>query len=366
MVKKKLLILNTDEFSYSYGGVCQFKRNMDEYLQEAFDIEYMVMPQSAFKKSKDELFSLSARIMALLPGPRRLRYMVYLWLNYIKITKADFILSHGPEGSFVASFTNVPFAHIYHGNSNPMTISKFWFGKYFRRMYDKMVERIDRTCPLVYSVGPRRNAKQKKINNPLNQNVKPIEKTKRHGFFFAGRLEAMKNVDRMITIYGKLDDSIRKDNPFYIIGYGSQEESLKALAREIKPIEGSISTENDTNVIFLGKIDTTMMLSTDVDKKVLLMASDTEGMPTAIAEAFSAGLPVVVTEVGDIPSVVRNGENGYMVPLGFTDEEYIDKIMTVLSDYERFSDNAYESSKIFNREIITKSVIQDINNLIEK
>ena len=357
---KKLLILNTDPMEYSYGGVCQFKKNMDLYLQEAFDVEYLVLPLSAFYKSENERFSMSARLVAMLPGPRRLKYLLYLFVNFRKISRVDFILSHGPEGSFVASFTNVPFAHVYHGNSNPMTISRFWFGNYFARLYDKISERIDMTCPLVYTVGPARKPNQKKINNPLNQNVAPIPIKDRSGFVFAGRLESMKNVDRLIRIYSKLPDYIKKDNPFFIIGYGTQESPLKELVEEI----------NDDiapgKVVFLGKVDTSLMLETDATKKILIMASSTEGMPTAIAEAFTVGLPVVSTAVGDIPSVVKDGVNGKLLPLDFEDCDYVDAIVRIFNDYESYAKNAEKSSIAFNRERITNKVIGDIFNIIGK
>lgn len=334
---------------YSYGGVCPFMRNMHPYLTEAFEVEYMVLPDS-WKK---------------IPGSTRIKYLVYLWLHRSRLKKYDFILAHGPEGGYIASFSGKPYSYVYHGNSNPMSISRFRIGKYFAKMYDKMFARIDATCPLVYTVGPPRNEKQKKLFNPLKQDVKPLPIEKRKGFIFAGRLEAMKNVDRLIRIYGLLSEDIRRENPFYIAGFGTQEENLKAASLQLPPVEGAVSTENKANVVFLGKVDNTKMLETDADKKILLMASSTEGMPTAIAEAFSVGVPVISTAVGDIPSVLKDGIHGRLFSLDFKDEEYVDAIMDVLNNYEQYSNAAYSQAKLFNREVITKGVIRDITELLE-
>lgn len=68
------------------------------------------------------------------------------------------------------------------------------------------------------------------------------------------------------------------------------------------------------------------MLSADRMQKVLRRASifiqhsvtaengDTEGLPVAILEAMSAGLPVVSTQHSGIPEAVTHGETGFLVP----------------------------------------------------
>jgi glycosyltransferase involved in cell wall biosynthesis len=48
------------------------------------------------------------------------------------------------------------------------------------------------------------------------------------------------------------------------------------------------------------------------------LTSENEGTPVAAIEALASGCPVVATDAGGTATVVRNGETGYIVPIGDT------------------------------------------------
>ena len=52
----------------------------------------------------------------------------------------------------------------------------------------------------------------------------------------------------------------------------------------------------------------------------LILPSGNEGTPVSAIEALAAGRPVVATRVGGVPDVVRDGEDGFLVDAGATDD----------------------------------------------
>lgn len=337
--KKKLAIVNSSSLSVSYGGVAPFIKNLDPYFQDTYDVTYIVLPQWL---QKIEFL------------PKRLVFLIYMFLQIGRIRKFDFVFSHVPEGSYAVSFSGVPYLHIFHGNFNPMSQSRFWFGKYFIPLFAFMEKRIIRTAVLKYTVGAPRPGINK-ILNPINHSIAVKPAASRSGFIFAGRLEKIKNIDRIIRVYAQLPPEIREANTLYIAGKGTQRSYLESVAVE-KGVE--------KQVVFLGSLSNDELVEADSARKILLMASSQEGFPMAIAEAFSTGVPVISTDTGDIKSFLKSDYNGFLLPIEFEEAVYVDCIKKILSDYDRFAANALESAKVFKAANVAASVIGDINKVI--
>ena len=62
---------------------------------------------------------------------------------------------------------------------------------------------------------------------------------------------------------------------------------------------------------------------------VLVLATWSEGLPMSVIEAFAAGVPVVATEVGGLPEMLRDGENGFFIA------RTVDSIVEVVSRFLR-------------------------------
>lgn len=66
---------------------------------------------------------------------------------------------------------------------------------------------------------------------------------------------------------------------------------------------------------------------------IFVLPSHTEGLPNVILEAFACSKPVVATDVGGTPEVVRQGENGVVVSAGRMDE-FAEAILDLAVDAE--------------------------------
>ena len=91
-----------------------------------------------------------------------------------------------------------------------------------------------------------------------------------------------------------------------IAGDGTERASLMRLTRELRL----------GNAEFVGRVVPDRMPALYRAADVYLNAPDIDNMPGSILEAFASGLPVVTTDAGGIPYIVRHGETGLIVPRG--------------------------------------------------
>lgn len=340
-MKLKVLILNDRDRNSGFGGQASFIKNLHPFLEKEYNLTYLTLP-GVYHQQK---------II-----PIRLLYLFRVISFLVRKRKTfDLIISHTPEASFAASLFTVPFIHIFHGNANPLSMSKFRTGKYFKWVFDRFETRVAKKAGLLYTVGEP-GKKAMKIYNPIEYiPEKILSYDERRDFIFSGRLENVKNVDVIIKRYNTLPAYIKQNNKLHLIGTGTRENNLKTLVNELNLTE---------KVIFHGLVPNEKSISLTSRSYILLMASSHEGFPMTIAESLTVGTPVISTNVGDIRSVLKDGINGYLLPANFTSEEFNERITSILSDYERFSENAVKSSCIFRADEIAGQLIAGCNEVI--
>jgi glycosyltransferase involved in cell wall biosynthesis len=136
---------------------------------------------------------------------------------------------------------------------------------------------------------------------------------------YVGRLEEIKQPEQVVEVV----DQLRKqfaDIKVVMVGDGELGLELKRLVEE-RGLEKNLS--------FLGKrTDVPALLA---KSKVFVLTSRSEGLSIAMAEAMAAGAVPVVPDVGDLRDLIRNRENGFVVPPN-TVLAYAARITEILRD----------------------------------
>ena len=69
--------------------------------------------------------------------------------------------------------------------------------------------------------------------------------------------------------------------------------------------------------------------------------SSREGLPVAVMEALSFGVPALVTDVGGCGEMIRNGKNGFLLPRDFTSPALCDLLRLAMRRASQMRDDAF-------------------------
>ena len=164
------------------------------------------------------------------------------------------------------------------------------------------------------------------LYNPCPQ-VNRDEKNRKKHILYAGTLIKRKGYDILLYAFGK----IAKDFPEWkliIAGNASLHNGIDEMqiGKDIAKKLGIAS-----QVEFLGWIAGKDKERVFQEASIYCLASEGEGFPMGLLDAWACGIPSVVTPVGGIPDIVKNGENGLIFPVGDIDA-LAEKLKMLMSD----------------------------------
>lgn len=131
---------------------------------------------------------------------------------------------------------------------------------------------------------------------------------KQNEILFAGTVIPRKGYADLIRGFAKIA-SKHPDWKVVIAGNGEIDKA-KAIAKEC-------GIENQ--VVFLGWVNGHAKDLAFQRASIYCLASDGEGFPMGVLDAWAYGIPCVVTPVGGLPDIVIDGENALVFPVGDVD-----------------------------------------------
>ena len=124
-------------------------------------------------------------------------------------------------------------------------------------------------------------------------------------FVFVGRLTEQKALQVAIEAIARTPTA-----RLVLVGDGPERPRLERSAA---------SSAAAGRIAFLGSRTRDEALRIVAGAEAALLSSAWENLPHAAVEALAVGVPVVSTAVGGVPEIVRDGENGLLVPPGRPD-----------------------------------------------
>ena len=161
---------------------------------------------------------------------------------------------------------------------------------------------------------------------------------------FVGTLRPVKGVKYLIKAM-KIISPKNANTRLMLVGDGDERGNLEKLVK-------GLSLEE--YVKFVGKVPNEKVPEYMAASDVFVLPSLSEGFPVTVLEAMASGVPIIATNVGGLPEIIKDGENGFLVEPK-NPEKIAEKVLLILEDdglRERISRNNKEKVKGYSWESV--------------
>jgi GalNAc-alpha-(1->4)-GalNAc-alpha-(1->3)-diNAcBac-PP-undecaprenol alpha-1,4-N-acetyl-D-galactosaminyltransferase len=171
------------------------------------------------------------------------------------------------------------------------------------------------------------------ILNPVKEGLpEPFRGERRHAVACFCRLEKQKNLSMLLRAFSEFS-SKHEDWTLEVYGDGSERDALVSLADELG-IAGKVAINPGRQDVHEAVLDAGMFV----------LPSDYEGLSNSMLEAMAIGLPCICTDCpcGGARMVIRDGENGLLVPVG--GEQELAAAMARVADEEGLAERLSDAA----------------------
>lgn len=160
------------------------------------------------------------------------------------------------------------------------------------------------------------------------RNLVPLCKNRKKEIVSVGRLSLKQKRQDVLLKAFKIFNNRLPDYKLILYGSGNDEKEICDLIENLELTE---------SVLLAGRIEN--VEEKIINAKMFVLTSDYEGIPNALIEAMSIGVPCISTDCspGGAMLLIKNGHNGFLVPRN--DIEVLSSRMLELACNESLSDN---------------------------
>lgn len=169
--------------------------------------------------------------------------------------------------------------------------------------------------------------------------------------------DSLYNISCTIKAFGLIQNKF-PEAKLLIVGAGEERLKLENLVKELSL----------KNVEFYGQISPDKMPEMYNKADIYLNSPNIDNMPNSIIEAFACGIPIVSTNAGGIPYIVKNGETGLLVNVNdhFAMAEKAIELLENCDQAQRISANAHKEVKKYAWEKVREMWLETYLNLSAK
>ena len=289
-------------------------------------------------------FTISRIPFINITGPRYFSYMISAFNEIRKrgpfdVLQCMYLVPNGVVGVMAKRLLRIPVAAWERGNS-------FYIRRGICRLASDFVMRgVD--AVIVQSGGQKEEIERlyglpaKKISVIPNAVDMPGTRAKGNCLLYLGRLAPVKGPEYLIEAL-----KLMKNPPeTLMVGDGPERKKLEQLAAGL-PVK------------FIGHVEPEDAVKWLMKGSFLVLPSLSEGMPNAVLEAMSVGLPVIASSVGAVPEVVNDGKTGFLVEPRNV-KQLAEKISLLAGDKKlraRMSKAALEEIKSYSWPVLVKKL----------
>lgn len=197
------------------------------------------------------------------------------------------------------------------------------------------------------------------LPNGIDTNLfRPWGKKEDDLLLFVGRIKSDKGLHVLLKSLGYLKKSVR------LVIIGPADWNLKYYQDMLKLIKKE-NQKGTHEIRYLGAMEHYKVIKWYQKASIFILPSFAEGFPVTTLEALSCETPVIATPVGGIPEVVKNHENGILVPLNDS-VSLAESMQFLLENEETIINFGHEGRKRVIRDFSLEAVAKKLCKIYEQ